>query len=144
MHYKKVKGILSRNNGMNLYRGCQHGCIYCDSRSRCYNMEHDFEDIEVKENALELLEDTLRRRKKCCMIGTGAMTDPYIPLELQLGQTRKALLLIEKYGFGATVHTKSANVLRDTDILRRINEKTKAALREVEKMKTENKCICIF
>ncbi len=140
MHYKKVKGILSRNNGMNLYRGCQHGCIYCDSRSRCYNMEHDFEDIEVKENALELLEDTLRRRKKCCMIGTGAMTDPYIPLELQLGQTRKALLLIEKYGFGATVHTKSANVLRDTDILRRINEKTKAVVQMT--LTTADEALC--
>ncbi len=103
-------------------------------------MEHDFEDIEVKENALELLEDTLRRRKKCCMIGTGAMTDPYIPLELQLGQTRKALLLIEKYGFGATVHTKSANVLRDTDILRRINEKTKAVVQMT--LTTADEALC--
>ena len=64
MHYKKVKGILSSENGMNLYRGCQHGCIYCDSRSRCYNMDHAFEDIEVKENAVELLEDALKRKRK--------------------------------------------------------------------------------
>ena len=87
MHYAKVKGILSPKNGMNLYRGCSHGCIYCDSRSRCYQREHAFEDIEVKENALELLESALRRKRKRCMIGTGAMTDPYIPLETELEYT---------------------------------------------------------
>lgn len=128
MHYVKVKGILSPSNGMNLYRGCSHGCIYCDSRSKCYQMNHDFEDIEVKENALEPLEAALRRKRKRCMIGTGAMTDPYIPLEKKLGYTRKALLLIEKYGFGVALQTKSDLVLRDLDILRRINEKTKAVV----------------
>lgn len=128
MHYVKVKGILSPSNGMNLYRGCSHGCIYCDSRSKCYQMNHDFEDIEVKENALELLEAALRRKRKRCMIGTGAMTDPYIPLEKKLGYTRKALLLIEKYGFGVALQSKSDLVLRDLDILRRINEKTKAVV----------------
>ena len=81
MHYVKVKGILSSNNGMNLYRGCTHGCIYCDSRSKCYGFTNAFEDIEVKENALVLLEQALRRKRKRCMIGTGAMTDPYIQLE---------------------------------------------------------------
>lgn len=121
-------GILSPSNGMNLYRGCSHGCIYCDSRSKCYQMNHDFEDIEVKENALELLEAALRRKRKRCMIGTGAMTDPYLPLEKKLGYTRKALLLIEKYGFGVALQTKSDLVLRDLDILRRINEKTKAVV----------------
>ena len=128
MHYVMAKGILSSHNGMNLYRGCTHGCIYCDSRSTCYQMRHAFEDIEVKKNALELLEDTLRRRRKPCMIGTGAMTDPYIPLEKQLQFTRKALLLIEQYGFGVTLHTKSAGVLRDLDLLRRIHHKTKAVV----------------
>ena len=128
MHYVKVKGILSPSNGMNLYRGCSHGCIYCDSRSKCYQMNHDFEDIEVKENALELLEAALRRKRKRCMIGTGAMTDPYLPLEKNLGYTRKALLLIEKYGFGVALQTKSDLVLRDLDILRQINEKTKAVV----------------
>ena len=128
MHYAEVKGILSSDNGMNLYRGCSHGCIYCDSRSKCYNMNHDFEDIEVKSNALELLENTLRRKRKRCMIGTGAMTDPYIPLEQRLQHTRKALLLIEKYGFGVALQTKSARVLRDLDVLKRINEKTKAVV----------------
>lgn len=128
MHYATVKGILSAKNGMNLYRGCQHGCIYCDSRSACYHMEHDFEDIEVKENAIPLLEDALRRKRKPCMIGMGAMTDPYIPLEEQLDQTRQALELIERYGFGATLITKSARVLRDLDLLKRINEQTKCVI----------------
>lgn len=125
MHFVKAKGILSAKNGMNLYRGCSHGCIYCDSRSRCYHMEHDFEDIEVKENAVELLEDALIRKRRKCMIGTGSMTDPYIPLEAELGNVRKALELIHKYGCGFTVITKSDLILRDLDLLCKINEKTK-------------------
>lgn len=79
MHFVQAKSILSAKNGMNIYRGCQHGCIYCDSRSLCYQMHHPFEDIAVKENALELLEDALRRKRRPCMIGTGSMSDPYIP-----------------------------------------------------------------
>lgn len=126
MHYEQVKGILSPHNGMNLYRGCQHGCIYCDSRSRCYQMNHDFEDIAVKENALERLEAALKSRRNRCMIGTGAMTDPYIPLETKLELTRKALLLIEKYGFGVAIQTKSDRILRDLDVLERINRQAKA------------------
>lgn len=125
MHFVKAKGILSAKNGMNLYRGCLHGCIYCDSRSKCYHMEHEFEDIEVKENAIELLETALKRKRKKCMIGTGSMTDPYIPLELELGNVRKALSLIYEYGFGFTVITKSNRILRDIDLLQKINEKTK-------------------
>lgn len=128
MHGVKAKGILSAKNGMNLYRGCSHGCIYCDSRSKCYHMEHEFEDIEVKENAIELLEAALKRKRKKCMIGTGAMTDPYIPLELELGNVRKALSLIYEYGFGFTVITKSNRILRDMDLLRKINEKTKCVV----------------
>lgn len=128
MHFVKAKGILSSQNGMNLYRGCSHGCIYCDSRSRCYHMEHAFEDIEVKENAIELLEYALKHKRKKCMIGTGAMTDPYIPLELKLEHMKKALTLIYEYGFGVTLHTKSDRVLRDLDLLRRINEKTKCVV----------------
>ncbi|MGN0659032.1 MAG: SPL family radical SAM protein [Emergencia sp.] len=128
MHYKRVKSILSAKNGMNLYRGCSHGCIYCDSRSVCYQMEHDFEDIEVKENALELLEDALQRKRRKSMIGTGSMSDPYMPVEKELGYTRKALELIDRYGFGITLITKSDLVLRDLDLLRRINGKTKAVV----------------
>ena len=128
MHYVKARGILSARNGMNLYRGCQHGCIYCDSRSKCYQMDHDFEDIAVKENALELLEAALKSKRKPCMIGTGSMTDPYMPLERELGMTRRSLELIDRYGFGAAVLTKSDLVLRDLDLLRRINGKTKAVV----------------
>lgn len=128
MHFVTAKGILSSKNGMNLYRGCSHGCIYCDSRSRCYHMEHAFEDIEVKENALALLESALAHKRKKCMIGTGAMTDPYIPLEMELGNMRKALQLIHEYGFGFTVITKSDRILRDLDLLRKINEKAKCVV----------------
>lgn len=128
MHYVQAKGILSAKNGMNLYRGCSHGCIYCDSRSRCYHMEHAFEDIEVKENAIELLEDALRRKRRKCMIGTGSMTDPYIPLEMEIGNVRKALSLIYDYGFGFTVITKSSRILRDIDLLQKINNKTKCVV----------------
>ncbi len=128
MHFVEAKGILSSQNGMNLYRGCLHGCIYCDSRSRCYHMEHAFEDIEVKENAIELLEYALKHKRKKCMIGTGAMTDPYIPPELKLEHMKKALTLIYEYGFGVTVHTKSDRVLRDLDLLQCINGKTKCVV----------------
>lgn len=128
MHFVTAKGILSSTNGMNLYRGCSHGCIYCDSRSKCYHMEHAFEDIEVKENALDLLEHALRHKKKKCMIGTGSMTDPYIPLETELGTVRKALQLIYEHGFGFTVITKSDRILRDLDLLQKINERTKCVV----------------
>lgn len=128
MHFKKAKGILSSSNGMNLYRGCTHGCIYCDSRSKCYHMDHDFEDIEIKENAIELLERALRRKRSKCMLGTGSMTDPYIPLEDEIGNVRKALSLAYQYGFGFTLITKSARVLRDLDLLKAINDKTKCVV----------------
>jgi len=128
MHFVKAKGILSARNGMNLYRGCQHGCIYCDSRSKCYQMNHIFEDIEVKENALELLEAALKSKRRPCMIATGVMSDPYTPLEEKLGMTRQALELIDKYGFGATVLTKSDRVLGDLDLFRRINHHSKAVI----------------
>ncbi|MBR4632127.1 MAG: radical SAM protein [Elusimicrobia bacterium] len=128
MHYTKVKTILSAKNGMNLYRGCSHGCIYCDSRSKVYNMQHSFEDIEIKSNAIELLEKALKGKRKKCMIGMGSMTDPYIPLEKEIQNTRKALELICKYDFGATLITKSESVLRDLDILKEINRKTKCVI----------------
>ncbi len=128
MHFVTAKGILSSQNGMNLYRGCSHGCIYCDSRSRCYHMEHAFEDIEVKENAVDLLEYALKHKRRKCMIGTGSMTDPYIPLETELENMRKALSLIYEYGFGFTVITKSDRILRDLDLLKKINSKTKCVV----------------
>lgn len=128
MHFVKVKGILSSKNGMNLFRGCTHGCIYCDSRSKCYQMNHSFEDIEVKENSIELLKDRLKRKRKKCMIGMGSMTDPYINEELKLNYTRKALETINKYGFGLTLITKSSNIIRDLDLLKEINSKTKCVV----------------
>ena len=127
MHYVTSKTILSKNNGMNLYRGCSHGCIYCDSRSEIYGMEHNFEDIEIKENSLNLLKKELKKRSPS-MIGTGAMTDPYIPLENRLKYVRNALELIYNYGFGFTCITKSDLILRDLDLLKKINEKTKAVV----------------
>ncbi|MDY3971107.1 MAG: radical SAM protein [Clostridia bacterium] len=128
MHEVTAKGILSAKNGMNIYRGCSHGCIYCDARSLCYQMNHDFEDIEVKANAAELLENALRRKRHKCMIGTGAMSDPYMHIEQKLGNMRSCLEIIEKYGFGVTVLTKSSKILRDLDLLKKINEKAKCVV----------------
>ena len=128
MHEVDAKGILSAKNGINLYRGCQHGCIYCDSRSTCYQMNHAFEDIEVKRNSLEILEKELKSRRNKCMISTGAMTDPYLPLEQKLLYTRRSLELIEEYGFGARVLTKSDLILRDLDVITRIHQKTRFVL----------------
>ena len=128
LHFVTAKGLLSAQNGMNLYRGCRHGCIYCDSRSACYRMEHPFEDIEVKQNALILLEDALRRKRRPCMIATGSMSDPYTPPEEELRYTRRALELILQYGFGITLLTKSSLVLRDLDLLQRINSQTKCVV----------------
>ncbi|MCL2509072.1 MAG: radical SAM protein [Oscillospiraceae bacterium] len=124
MHFKEVKGILSARNGMNIYRGCTHGCIYCDSRSKCYQMDHDFEDIEVKVNAPQLLEQALIRKRKKCVIGTGSMCDPYLHLEREIMYTRKCLEIIDRHGFGVTLLTKSDMLLRDLDLLKRINEKS--------------------
>lgn len=140
MHKVNAKGILSAHNGMNIYRGCQHNCIYCDSRSECYGMKHDFEDIEVKENAPFLLEKALKGKRKRCMIGTGAMSDPYIPLERKLGLTRKCLEIIDRYWFGVTVLTKSADVLRDLDLYKSINRKSKAVIQMTLTTYDENLC----
>ena len=128
MHMVEAKHILSAGNGMNLYRGCQHGCIYCDARSKCYQMDHAFEDIAVKCNAPQLLEKALKGKRKPCVIGTGSMSDPYIPLEERLGLTRQCLEIIEKYGFGVTVLTKSDRVLRDIELLERIHRRAKAVV----------------
>ena len=128
MHEVEVKSILSPQNGMNLYRGCTHGCIYCDARSTCYQMKHKFEDIEVKKNAPELLEQALRKKRKKCMIGTGAMSDPYLHAEKQLRLTRQCLELIDEYGFGLAIQTKSDLILRDLDLLKSINRKSKCVV----------------
>lgn len=128
MHTKEVKSILSPKNGMNLTRGCTHGCIYCDSRSTCYQINHDFEDIEVKSNAIELLEAALKRKRKKCVIVTGSMSDPYTALETSINHTRAALDVIERYGFGVSLLTKSTRILRDLEQLKRINQKAKVVI----------------
>ncbi len=128
MFFTDAKGILSPQNGMNLYRGCTHGCIYCDSRSKCYNIDHDFEDIEVKQNAPLLLEQALRGKRQKCMIGTGGMCDPYMHCEEELRLTRKCLELIDRYEFGLAIQTKSNRILRDLDLLKSINQKTKCVV----------------
>ena len=140
LHYADYKTILSPTNGMNLYRGCTHGCIYCDSRSKCYQFDHPFEDIEVKRNAAAILEAQLKRKRSPCMIGTGAMCDPYIPLEEELGLTRSCLELILRYEFGLAILTKSARILRDLDLLRAINERTKCVVQTT--LTTYDEALC--
>lgn len=105
---------------MNIYRGCTHGCIYCDSRSECYGIDH-FEAMTVKSNAIELLRKELASKREKGTIGTGSMSDPYNPHEAELGMTRKALEIIAAFGFPAHINTKSDLILRDIDLLQKIN-----------------------
>ena len=131
MHFINAKGILTGNHGrcgMNIYRGCSHGCIYCDSRSLCYQFKHPFEDIEVKQNAPELLEQALKSKRKKCMIGTGAMSDPYMHCEKELQLTRRCLEIIKANEFGVAIQTKSDLILRDIDLLDEINRSTKCVV----------------
>ena len=131
MHFVEAKSLLHNSGGllgMNVYRGCSHGCIYCDSRSHCYGFTHAFEDIEVKRNAPALLEAALKARRKPCMIGTGSMSDPYMHCETELGLTRRCLELIRQYGFGAAIQTKSDRILRDLDLLEEIHRRTKCVV----------------
>ena len=130
MEYIKAKTILSKNKtndwfgndyNMNLYRGCCHGCIYCDSRSECYHVEN-FDTVHAKENAIEILRDELRRKVKTGIIGTGSMSDPYNPFEKTERLTEKSLMLIDAYNFGTTVITKSPLIVRDIDLYKQIAE----------------------
>ncbi|MDR0465467.1 MAG: radical SAM protein [Treponema sp.] len=140
MHLGEVKGILSASGGMNISRGCTHGCIYCDSRSKCYRIEHDFEDVQIKSNAPLLLEDALKRKRKKCMIGTGAMSDPYIPVPENLANIRACLEIIEKHGFGIAIQTKSDLILRDLDLLVSINKKAKCIVQTTLTTYDEDLC----
>ena len=140
MHFVNAKGILSASNGMNMYRGCTHGCIYCDSRSRCYHIDHDFEDIEVKQNAPALLEDALRRKRHKCMLSTGAMCDPYMHCEEETQLTRRCLEIIDRYGFGLAIQTKSDRILRDLPLLRSINNKAKCVVQMTLTTADDNLC----
>ncbi len=143
MHFVDAKGILNGHGGrygMNIYRGCTHGCIYCDSRSTCYHFTHLFEDIEVKRNAPELLEDALRKKRKRCMIGTGSMSDPYMHCEERLRLTRQCLEIILKYGFGVSIQTKSDRILQDIDLLDRINRTSKCVVQMTLTTYNDNLC----
>lgn len=105
---------------MNLYRGCSHGCIYCDSRSNCYHIEN-FDTVKGKENALYILEKELSKQKSRGVVGIGAMSDTYNPMEKKYEQTRGALKLLSKYNFGVSIDTKSDLILRDIDLLKEIS-----------------------
>ena len=117
----KSRGWFGVDYNMNIYRGCSHGCIYCDSRSDCYQI-FDFDRVRVKENALQIIRDDLCRKVKPGVIATGSMSDPYNILESKLLLTRNALELISAYGFGAAIATKSDLVARDIDVLREISQ----------------------
>ena len=116
---KKPADWFGAEYNMNIYRGCSHGCIYCDSRSECYR-NTDFDIVKVKEDALRIIRDELRKKAKSGVIGTGAMSDPYNPLEQELQFTRHSLELINAFGFGVAIDTKSPLVTRDIDILQDI------------------------
>jgi len=119
-HVKQPDPWFGLKYNMNLYRGCQHQCIYCDSRSDCYQIE-DFAKIQVKVNALDLLEDVLPRKRMRGTIGFGSMNDPYMPVEREYQLTGKALEIISNNKFPVHILTKSDLVLRDIDFLKDIS-----------------------
>lgn len=119
VNYTKNRYWFNTLYNMNIYRGCSHGCIYCDSRSECYRIDN-FDKVLYKDSALEIIRDDLRRKKVKGVINTGSMSDPYNPLEKQLLLTRHSLELINAYGFGIAIATKSDLVVRDIDILKEI------------------------
>lgn len=138
MEFINAKSILTKTkNGnewygidynMNLYRGCSHGCIYCDSRSNCYHIDN-FDIVKGKENALAILENELIKKKEKGVIGIGAMSDTYNPKEIKYEITRGALKLISKYGYGVSIDTKSDLILRDIDLLKEINLKNNVIIK---------------
>jgi len=128
MFYKEYKSILSPKNGMNIYRGCTHGCIYCDSRSKCYRLNHEFGNVEVKTDAPKMLDAELSLKREPVMVGTGSMSDPYNHHEVDLHYTRQCLEVILKHHCGVSILTKSDLILRDLDLLDRINKDSKTVV----------------
>jgi len=120
LHRSKSTSWFGTDHTMNLYRGCCHGCLYCDSRSACYQ-NPDFDRVKAKADALRLLRDDLARKAKPAFITMGSMSDPYNPFEEELQLTRRALTLLEAYGFGVAIATKSDLIVRDIDVLASIN-----------------------
>lgn len=120
LHRNKSTEWFGCDHTMNLYRGCCHGCIYCDSRSDCYHNDK-FDQVRVKADALRILRDDLARKVRPALICTGSMSDPYNPFEKELQLTRRALTLLEAYGFGVAIATKSDLITRDIDVLSSIH-----------------------
>ncbi|SFR80630.1 SPL family radical SAM protein [Anaeromicropila populeti] len=120
-NYQTNPNWFGTNYTMNIYKGCCHGCIYCDSRSDCYRIEN-FDNVRAKENALLLTRNDLRRKTKKGVVGIGSMSDPYNPFEKELQLTRHALELISAFDFGVALATKSPLVTRDIDILTEIKD----------------------
>ncbi|WP_027623799.1 SPL family radical SAM protein [Clostridium lundense] len=131
MDYIPAKTIVSKyakdnwwfgiNYNMNIYKGCCHGCIYCDSRSECYNIDN-FDRVRAKKSSTQIIRNDLKSKRRIGVIGTGAMSDPYNPFEMELMLTRNALEEIDKFKFGIAIATKSDLVTRDIDILNRIKQ----------------------
>lgn len=138
MEFVKAKTILTKvkdgsewygvDYNMNLYRGCSHGCIYCDSRSDCYHIDN-FDIVKGKEDMLHILENELSKKRLKGVVGIGAMSDTYNPMEIKYQQTRGALQLISKYGFSVSIDTKSDLILRDIDLLKEINLKNNVIIK---------------
>ncbi len=158
MEFIETKTLLSKvkygntwygiDYNMNLYKGCSHGCIYCDSRSNCYHIDH-FDIVRGKKNALYILERELSKKREKGVVGIGAMSDTYNPQELEYEQTRGALKLLSKYGFGVSIDTKSNLILRDLDLLKEINTKNNVIIKftittpndELSKLLEPNVCV---
>jgi DNA repair photolyase len=121
-HIRHPDGWFGVKYNMNLYRGCEHHCIYCDSRSECYQIEDFDGELLVKVNAIDLLRQELARKRVKGTIGTGAMQDPYTPSEAVLNMTGRALQVIAEWRYPVHIITKSDLILKDLDTLRRINE----------------------
>lgn len=119
--YSENNYWFGNNYNMNIYKGCNHGCIYCDSRSECYGID-DFSKVRAKENPLAIIERELRSKRKKGVVGTGAMSDPYNTYEKEYKLTRGALELINRYGFGVSIDTKSDLIIRDIDLLKEISK----------------------
>ncbi len=120
-NYKDNPHWFGINYNMNIYKGCCHGCIYCDSRSNCYQII-DFDRVRIKENSIEIIKKDLTSKRKKGVVGTGAMSDPYNPFEEKYLLTRQALKLLDEHRFGIAITTKSDLIVRDIDILKRIQK----------------------
>lgn len=127
MRIIEAKSIIGKFNNVNLYRGCTHGCIYCDSRSTCYQVG-DFEDIAIKKDAIKIFRQEVMSKKKKIVVNTGSMCDPYVPIEKELKLTRQMLEVIKEFHLGVNILTKSDLVLRDLDLIEEINNSNQACV----------------